>query len=136
MKVDLQILGSAYLKLRELEQRLEEIDRQIYQTGRYLAQCGVGGRASTDRISDSLNCRIAELKRYGHSTAELGYILKMAVEEYNSCEKRNQMQVSGNAVIWYTKSYKDQLDELPVVLPLKEKEIIDQYIMPLITIGR
>lgn len=135
MKVDIQRIEAAYFKLRELHARLEHTTHRMKEIRAILSYHSVGSKMTTDRIIDNLNRQISELDQRANGFMNLADALRDAMDEYHECEKQNRDQAA-NKISLLSDAVIGLVYPDPFVLPLKEKEIIHQYIMPLITLGK
>lgn len=136
MKVDIQSLDSAHEKLGELLRRIEVVAHRTSEAERVLGQYRIGSMRTTDQITNNLNSQIRAMEENAYVFLQLSQVLQNALEEYEQCEDQIRWLAGTGAVVMAAGSAREILDQIGFVQPIMEKEMINQYIMPLIATGK
>ena len=131
MKVDIQRMDDAYIRLMGVHQKLLSIEADVQTVMQRLA-CQNLGNVSENAIINALNNQIRVLEHRQEGIRQLAQTLESVSERYRQCEERLEVQAQNEASLIYGRISDDDIRRLMLIQPIKEKEVIDRYIRPLI----
>lgn len=140
MKVDIQRMDEAYIQLMNLQQQLREVENRIREVQQFLDQQKLGSAAQTAAIRASLILQMDAVERRAEGTENLARVLRSARDHYKSCEttvrntaEYNDRRKSGSVIDYLDMDKGIQIKLVPL---LREREVIDRYIRPLMATGK
>ena len=135
MKVDIQRMDDAYIQMKALQRQLSAVENRIQKVMHVLAQQSLGGEAQTAEVIAFLASQRESLDRRAESVRQLAQALQSACDQYRQCEAEAGRESEHPADTW-SRSVADPFEGISFVQPRREKEIIHQYIMPLLAAGK
>ena len=135
MKVDLQRMDDAYIQMRDLQRQLSAVENRIQKVMHVLAQQSLGGEEQTAEVIAFLASQRESLERRAESVRQLAQALQSAGDQYRRCEAEAGKE-SEHPADTRSQSVPDPFEGISFVPRWREKEIIHQYIMPLLAVGK
>lgn len=135
MKVDIQRMDDAYIQMKDLQHQLFTVENRIQKVMHVLEQQSLDSEVQTAEVIAFLASQRENLERRADNVRQLAQALQSAGDQYRRCEAEVGKE-SEHPADTRSRSVPDPFEGISFVPRWREKEIIHQYIMPLLAAGK
>ena len=135
MKVDIQRMDDAYIQMKDLQHQLFTVENRIQKVMHVLEQQSLDSEVQTAEVIAFLASQRENLERRADNVRQLAQALQSAGDQYRRCEAEVGKE-SENPADTRSRSVPEPFEGISFVPRWREKEIIHQYIMPLLAAGK
>lgn len=135
MKVDIQRMDDAYIQMKDLQHQLFTVENRIQKVMHVLEQQSLDSEVQTAEVIAFLASQRENLERRADNVGQLAQALQSAGDQYRRCEAEVGKE-SEHPADTRSRSVPDPFEGISFVPRWREKEIIHQYIMPLLAAGK